>query len=244
MILISNESRCDVVEKSPGWDKVLIPPRTGVQWFESTPALSTMRSNSNQKAKVRGPRQNLRNRNGSARRSRVEDPAIRMRPSYPGQPTLEIWVPGTPEVLSTTVTTGVIAEVTTLSNALLPSFSTRFAAWVDHRITKYRVKVTNFSSTNPGLLNHWFDEESSNPPSSSNAISAKAKRFGASVVGTKTIEFTVRDPTQLNYSPLATSTTVGYYKMYTNNADFGSSIVASQYCLKEVEALCQFRGFI
>jgi hypothetical protein len=200
----------------------------------STPKVNSLRANRG------GTRKSSQNgRNGNA------DPALRIRPSYPGQPTLEIWIPGTPEVLSTTVTTGVIAETTTLSNALIPSFSAKWGTtWTDHRITKFRVKLTNFSSTNPGLLSHWFDEEVSTAPTAALAISAKAKRFGASLIGTKTIEFVVRDPSQLNYSLLTVVTNYGYYKLFTNNADFGSSIVATQYCLKEVEALVQFRGFL
>jgi hypothetical protein len=157
---------------------------------------------------------------------------------------LQVWIPGTPEVLSTTVTTGQIAEATTLSNALIPNLTTRWQAWLDHRIVKFRIKLTNFSSTNPGLMSHWFDEESSATPTAVLAINAKAKRFGASVIGTHTIEFVVQDPTQLNYSALGVVTNYGYYKLYTNNADFGSSIVATQYCLKETEMLVQFRGFV
>lgn len=157
---------------------------------------------------------------------------------------MQVWIPGVPEVLSTTAVTGVIAEATTLSNALIPSLAAKWQAWLDHRIIKFRVKVTNFSSTNPGLISHWFDEESAATPTSALAISAKAKRFGASMIGTQTLEFTVRDPTQLNYSALGITTNYGYYKLYTNNADFGASIAATQYLLKETECLVQFRGFV
>jgi len=196
--------------------------------------------------KVRGPRQNLRKRNRPAGSSSANglNGLQQLKPAYPGQPTLQIWIPGTPEVLSTTVTSGQIAEVTTLSNALIPSLATKWQSWLEGRIVKYRIKITNFSSTNPGLLNHWFDEESSATPTAALAISAKAKRFGASVIGTHTIEFVVTDPTQLNYSALGIATTHGFYKLFSNNADFGSSVVATQYCLKEVECLTQFRGFV
>jgi hypothetical protein len=199
----------------------------------------------NQKKKANG----LRNRGRQAgrrlqKRQPFPDNALLLRPEYKGQPVASFIISSTPIVLSTTVTTGAIAQNTTLSGAILPNFATRFAAWSDYRIVKIMAKVSSFSSTNPGLINHWFSEEDAAAPTSAKAQNAQARRFPACDISQNVISYTPHDPSQQTWTLVASQPTIGYYKLYTNNADFGASIVATQYLLLEFESTVQLRGFI
>ncbi len=175
------------------------------------------------------------------------DNGLIMRPAYTGQPCFATKIMSDPIKLTTTVTTGQIANTTTITNALITNFATRFAGmWDEYRIIKCRAIVVCFSSTNPGQMNHWFDEPSTAgaAPAIADARKNRCLRFNASDTGKPhQMTLTPHDPTLQQWNDTAVGLTIGVYKMYTDNANYGSSIVATDYCTVQFDLTIQFRGF-
>jgi hypothetical protein len=168
-----------------------------------------------------------------------------LRPEYPGQPTTTLVIQATPQVLSTTVTTGVIANQTTLGAAIIPNFATRFLAFEQFRIVKVKAKVENFAVTNPGLGNSWFDSDAAFTPNASRTENALAKRFPFSKPSGHELSYVPHDPSEQGWSLVSNATgNIGNHYLYTDNANYGSSIVATAYALLQFELTVQFRGFV
>lgn len=209
---------------------------------------STMFRKNNQKAN------SLRANRGGTRKSsqqtRMESPsrqdnALILRPEYQGQPVTVLKIPCSPILLSTIVTTGVIAQLTTLYAGLVPNFAARFLAFEQFRIVKAKAKISNFSVTNPGFINQWFDSDNSGTPTTSQAENSLARRFAASRPGPHVLDYVPHDPAEQGWSLVsAASGIIGYHKVYTDNANYGSSIVATPYSLLDLELTIQFRGFV
>jgi hypothetical protein len=215
--------------------------------FESRKRLSTMSSKMNQKAKVRGPRQNLRKQKLSARRSPAVDNALMLRPEYNGQPVVEHMIESYQGPLSTTVTTGQIALLTAMSgSSIISSLPTRFAGYSEYRISKVRAKVRTFGSTLPGIITQWFSEDDSSTPTATKATQAMSRSFSASSNEKEhTVTYVPHDPAQQTWTLVASGApVVGYHKLYTDNANFGSSIVATPYLSVMYDVWVQFRGFV
>lgn len=183
-----------------------------------------------------------------ARRSvaTLADPALRLIPEYRGQPVIQQVIQATGGPLSTTVTTGAIANIVTLSAANISNFASRFVTFEQFRIVKVRARVRNFSVQNPGILNMWYDSQQSSTPTATLATNAISKKFNASSVEKEhTLVYTPHDPAEQAWSLVsAASGPIGYFKLYTDNSTYGSSIVATPYCLVEFDFTIQFRNFV
>jgi hypothetical protein len=193
----------------------------------------------------------LRNRGRKAgsrlqrRQPKLQIQALQLMPEYKGQPVVTHVVPGTPVKVTTTVTTGAIAQQIILQSSSILNFAARFIGYTEFRIIKATAKVASFSSTNPGLLNHWFTEDDGAAPTATRAQQAQARRFPASDIRENVISYRPLDPAQQTWSLVSSGAPViGYYYLYTNNANYGSSIVATDYALIDMEYTVQFRGFI
>jgi len=100
-----------------------------------------------------------------------------------------------------------------------------------------------FSSTNPGVLQFWIDEKSTNSPTLAEAQERATLIQNASAVDRNPVlKWTCADPSDLMYVPTATAFVTATFKVFTNNANFGSSIVATDYLEVEPEFQFQFRG--
>jgi hypothetical protein len=100
-----------------------------------------------------------------------------------------------------------------------------------------------FSSTNPGVLQCWVDEQSTSTPVLAQAQERATLIFNASAIDQKPcLKWVAGDPADLAYIPLGTVTTPATFKVFSNNANFGSSIVATDYLIIEPEFQLQFRG--
>jgi hypothetical protein len=199
---------------------------------------------------MRPARKNNNSRLGAARRAdknnkNKDDPNRFLRPAFPGQPVGTFKILSNPVKLTTTVTTGVIASVVTLSSANVASFGTRFAGWEEGRIIKAMFKIDCFSATNPGRILMYQDSDDVTPPTLALAQSHKAKSFPASdVFEPHVLVFNNHALDKLQYATVAGGLpTVGYIKVYTDNAALGSSIVATDYIGYTIEYTVQFRGF-
>jgi hypothetical protein len=157
-------------------------------------------------------------------------------------------LPGDPSVLSTTVTTGVIASIQGINSSSINNFATRFVAFEEYRIVKAHLKVRCFSSTNPGVGNFWIDDTGS--IAAPTAIEAQQRqgveRFSFSDVNPNVFQltYTPRSPTEQIWNPIATPQSIATWKIYTDNANFGSSIVVTPYILVQGYFTVQFRGVV
>ena len=164
--------------------------------------------------------------------------------SYPNQVVWETWLPGTPVKRTTTVTTGVIATGIAVSSASIQAFATRFGStFVEYRIIRAKFRIRLFSSTNPGLLQFWLDEKSAGTPTLVEAQERAVLSCSAAAIDTMSeLDWTSSDTLDLQYLAIATASTLCTFKEYTNNANFGSSIVATDYYEVIPAFQLQFRG--
>lgn len=176
----------------------------------------------------------------------VEIALLRNMPSYPRQHLWEGWFEATPQLLTTTVTSGLIANAFNVTANSIGNFATRFGATFDeYRIIGVKMQARCFSSTNPGLMVAWFDEKDGAAPTLAEAQQKMVTAFSASDVrGKHQIKWHARDPVDLEYTVISTIVTPipVTYKIYTNTANFGSSAVATPYIELVPQLRVQFRG--
>jgi len=186
-------------------------------------------------------------KNKKNQRSRRTDPALLLRKEYPGQPVLATSLQGLPVSILTTTSTGLVSIVVGLSPTNISNFAARFLTWQEYRIVKVQVEVNLFSTTQPGLLNTWFESAAApGAPILSQTQNALAKRFSASDVTHKhRFDYVPHDTAEQSWQATNSGVNpVGYYKLYTDNANYGAPIVASQLGIIEVKYFIQFRGFV
>lgn len=173
------------------------------------------------------------------RKTSVKKNQIMLIKSSPRQVVWDSWLPGLPVKATTTVTTGVIATAYGINTSQIQAFATRFGSTFDEfRIVQANMTLSLFSSTNAGLILTFIDENSTAAPSIAEARERTQKTISASAVDRNlTLTWIAADPADLLYTPIANSFTPATFKVYTDNANFGSSIVATDY----FEITCQFR---
>jgi hypothetical protein len=171
---------------------------------------------------------------------------LRLIKSYPRQVVWQVWLPFAPVKLTTTVTTGLINSAIFVNQAAITSFATRFGnTFVEYRIVRANVKARMFGSTNPGVLQMWYDEKSTASPTLVEAQERYILSENASSVDKRpTLSWTNADTLDLQYTAIGTSVTPVTFKVFTNNANFGSSVVATDYCEIEGAIQFQFRGLL
>jgi hypothetical protein len=128
----------------------------------------------------------------------------------------------------------------------ISSFATRFGStFVEYRVVRAKVKLRLFSSTNPGVLQFWYDEKSGATPTLAEANERAVLTLSAAAIDrSPTLAWTAADPLDLQYNAINVNYTPVTFKVYTNNANFGSSIVATDYLELQVFYQLQFRGLI
>jgi len=198
------------------------------------------RSNQSKKGnrKVGNPRKN----NFREKERELELTLIR---TYPRQAVWEVWLPGLPTKVVTTVTTGAIAVSLACSITNIQAFATRFSqTFVEYRIIRAHWRIRFFSSTNPGVIQFWIDEKSAAVPTLVEAQERATLICSAASVDTQPVLSWVNsDPVDLQYlATTAGATVLASFKAFSNNANFGSSVVATDYFEIEPEFQAQFRG--
>jgi hypothetical protein len=186
----------------------------------------------------------LRNSKNNSLKVKEKQLALTLVKSYPRQVVWEVTLPATPTKLTTTVTTGLISATAQVSSAALAAFATRFGStFVEYRIIRARYLLRCFSSTNPGVFTCWFDEKSTAAPIVQEAQERSIGTFSCSSISTPHIfKWEASDTLDLQYQLISTAVTPVTFKVYTNNANFGASVVATDY-LEIVPYFCvQFRG--
>jgi len=195
----------------------------------------------NLKSKVGNRKAGSRNTSFKQKEKQLELTLIR---TYPRQAVWEVWLPGLPVKLTTTVTTGAIASSLPLSITSITAFATRFSqTFVEYRIIRAHWRIRFFSSTNPGVIQFWIDEKSAAAPVLAEAQERYTLTCSASSVDTSPVlKWICSDPLDLQYLATSATVVVASFKSFTNNTNFGSSIVATDYCEIEPEFQVQFRG--
>jgi hypothetical protein len=186
------------------------------------------------------------NRRAGSRKNQEKTLELSLIRTYPGQAVWQVIVAAEPLKFTTTVTTGLIAQVYEVSAANVTNFGGRFGAlFVEYRIIRARFRIRVFSSTNPGVVQAWIDEKVSSAPTLAEARERAVLIFSPSAVDrTPELKWICADPLDLQYQATSSTSNPATFKVYTDNANFGSSVVATDYF--EIEPLFefQFRGLL
>jgi len=146
---------------------------------------------------------------------------------------------------TTTVTTGVIATNNSIQAAMIDSFAARFVGFDQYRIRSVRFQMDCCASTNPGVINVWVEPSGAGVPNATNAKDNYTCTFSAGDNSKHHIlTYNPRDPATQVWTAVATTTSpIGYLKVYTNNADFAASTVATDYLVVMATLVIEFRGY-
>lgn len=191
----------------------------------------------------------LRSKRRAAQKNKMTavNPLLRLLPAFPGQVTFQCpLIVGGGAVL-TTVTTGVAAVALAISAGEVNGWAARFGStFEEFRITRCTTRLRMFSSTNPGVLTCWYDEKNTGAPTL-NESESKPRLVDtfpcSSVDQVHKITWVPSDPLDLQYTATSTTSVVPVtFKVYTNAADWGAPIVATQVAHIDQEYIVQFRG--
>ncbi len=167
--------------------------------------------------------------------------------SYRNQPLASHWVPGGAQKLTTTVTTGQIAQTMLCDpTTTVTSWTTRFQTlYEEYRILRVAARVSLFSSTTPGLLVLYWDEKS---PFTAPTTVASSERRNMEISLSSTnrplnTTWIAKDLLDLQYTPIATANPPVALQIFTNNSGYGAPITATDVATVELMYLIQFRGF-
>jgi hypothetical protein len=154
-------------------------------------------------------------------------------------------LPGAPILLSTVVTTGVIAVSNGVATGNITGFSTRFGSTFDeYRILGCDWKVRPVSAST-GISVMLFDEKSNAVPTALDASERIGRRLpntNASPKSMTQMSWRARDLLDLQYTAIGSSVTPVYFKVYTDTTNFGAPIVVTPLWLLEPEYIVEFRG--
>jgi hypothetical protein len=166
-------------------------------------------------------------------------------PAYAGQQVARLRLEGTPSLLTTTVTTGVIASAIQLSWSQITGFTTRFGSTFDeYRILGTDVRITPVSASS-GVSKMWFDEKTTSAPTANEAkerTSVPLANTSAMSSSRKTMRWRARDLLDLQYTPISTPAVPVTFKVYTDSATWGAPIAVTNLWLVEPVFTIEFRG--
>lgn len=173
---------------------------------------------------------------------------MQLHPAFPGQYVTSMVLPSLTQVLTTTVTTGVIAQATIIDPTnFVQNWATRFGVtFKEYRVIKALLKMKTFGSTLPGQINAWVDETLTAAPTAAQALEYQGITTFPAGNNERThfVKWVPHSTSELAYQPIATASQFGTYKIYTDGANFGASIVATQYMTLQIMFTIQFRGLI
>jgi hypothetical protein len=199
-----------------------------------------MLKSTNSRTRPRKARANPPSRAFPSARSELND-----GPAFAGQQVSRLVVPGAAAQLLTTVTTGLIAYSQPLSSAAIAGFSTRFGSTFDeYRIVGAQVRLTPVTPTT-GVSKAWFDEKSTSAPTSNESqerTSIPLSNSSSNSRSSHTFRWRAKDLLDLQYSAIGTDYTPVSFKVYTDNASWGSPIAVTSIWILEPIFLIEFRG--
>lgn len=166
-------------------------------------------------------------------------------PSYAGQFSVKMRLPGAPILLSTVVTTGLIATSQGIATGNITGFSSRFGSTFDeYRILGCDWKIRPVSAST-GISVMFFDEKSNATPTVTDASERIGRRLPNTNAGPKSVvqmSWRARDLLDLQYTAIGSSVTPAYFKVYTDLTNFGAPVAVTPLWLLEPEYIVEFRG--
>jgi hypothetical protein len=145
----------------------------------------------------------------------------------------------------TTVTSGAVAQSLPVQAGAIDNFASRFACFDEYRIRKVKYIVSSCNPANTGLVNCWFETQSSATPTASNAKDNYTMTFPAGDVNRNHVmNFNPHDVVSQGWEPITSVTSpCGYFKIYTDNVNFNSNITVVNYVIVSAVYWIEFRGF-
>jgi hypothetical protein len=167
--------------------------------------------------------------------------------SYPGQALASHWTPCVPFTLSTTVTSGLLSQCIQVDpTALVQAWATRFQTlYEEYRVIAAKADLNFFSSVQPGVITCFWDEKTPfTAPTLASSIERAMRRCSLSSTDKPLrLSWKARDLLDLQYTPIATSNPSVGLSIYTDNANYGSGIVAAAVVTVNFRLHIQFRGY-
>jgi hypothetical protein len=166
--------------------------------------------------------------------------------SYPGQQVVKLKLTGVPNLVSTTVTTGVIAATYQVQAADITNFATRFGnAFDEYRILGCDINVRPVNSAS-GVSAMFFDEKSQAAPTLADASERTLSLHTNSNASSQSVivhRWRARDLLDLEYTAISTTTVIPVtFKIYTDTANYAAPIVVTAVWLVEPSLYIEFRG--
>lgn len=192
-------------------------------------------------------KQQQRKQKKSVRRSAVFNPAVELsdRSAYPGQQVYRAMLFGTSGLIPTTVTTGVINNAIGVSSADVTGFATRFGSTFDeYRILGVDCHIRCAAATS-GISFFWFDEKSNAAATVNECyerVALSLPNTNANAKSTAVMRWRARDLLDLQYTAIGTVATPVYFKIYTDLANFGAPVAATNLWYIQFKFMIEFRG--
>lgn len=195
-----------------------------------------------QKANTKSSRSRRRRKGASSALALLNDAS-----AYAGQVKFRSAFPGSSDILATTVTTGVIADVQTFDVTNdVSNWSTRFAATFDeYRVLGIDVLIRPVSAS-VGVTRFWFDEkDTGNAPTAAQA----QERVGITLPNTNAnpkadtlLSWRAKDLLDLHYTAIGTASTPVAFKTYTSLSVWGAPIAVTNLWIIQSTYHVEFRG--
>jgi hypothetical protein len=165
---------------------------------------------------------------------------------YSGQQNVKLLIVGSPFLLSTTVTSGLIASATVLdAQSLITNFATRFNnCFAEYRAIRYTFRLRPLT-VSTGVSRVFFAPVT--PPALIDAQERNGRYLANTSADTKSdTQFTYipRDTSELafNQTNAGPSGILQYFCVYTNGANFGAPVTVVPLWFIQPEILVEFRG--
>lgn len=166
-------------------------------------------------------------------------------PAYSGQYSTLMRVPGAAQLLPTTVTSGVIANVYGINTSGISGFATRFGSTFDeYRIVGAEMNIRPVNSAS-GISVMWYDEKSTSTPTSNEAQQRIGRRIPNTNAQSKSMfsmKWRARDLLDLQYTAIGSAVTPVSFKLYTDTAAWGAPAVVTNLWILEPVFTIEFRG--
>jgi len=152
-------------------------------------------------------------------------------------------VQGTTTTLTTTVSTGVVAFVYSIDLAGVTGLTRYTNAWDEYRMLRCDFDIYPVVAST-GICNFWYDEKSGATPTANEAQERDVNRvlITNSFKNNHTYQWVPRDITDILYTPSSSTTTVAYFKAFTNNTSWASTVVATAIFVVKPRFVIEWRG--
>lgn len=192
---------------------------------------------------------NVNKRNNKRNPKRNQDSLTRLIPKYPGDPVLEMLIPGEPIPLPIPAGIPPVSAVSSaLSAAGIDNFTARFGTWDEYRIVSVLVRFRTVSVTYvSGIVVAWFEANTNaTVPNFANSVSNRTKVFPmADPAQSHSMVYKPYDVADLNYRTTTGAQIIGYLNMYSDLPNYGAqtSLLATSPILIAMPVYrVQFRG--